>query len=65
MCICDHTRVLFELVDDQCSSTPKGTIYYIKHKYIQPFSMEKIDVEWKYLLRFIFAHKALLYEADK
>ena len=33
-------KFLKKLADNQCSSISKGSIYYIKHKYIQPFSME-------------------------
>ncbi len=48
MCILDHTQSTFfslgkslkKLADDQWY---KGSIYYIKHMYIQPFSME---VHW-------------------
>ncbi len=29
---------LKKLVDDQWSSIPKGSIYHIKHMYIQPFT---------------------------
>ena len=32
------------LADDQSSSIPKGSIYYIKHTYIHSFSME---VNWR------------------
>ncbi len=46
--ILDHTqsaslclgKFLKKLADDQCTSITKGSIYYIKHMYIQPFSME-------------------------
>ncbi len=46
MCILDHMKNTFlgkllkKLADDQCSSITKGSIYHIKHRYIQPFSME-------------------------
>ncbi len=32
------------LADDQCSSTTKGSVYYIKHMHMQPCSME---VNWQ------------------
>ena len=72
MCIWDHTQTtLFcrgkfpkKLADDQCSSITRGSIFYIKYVYIQPFRM---GVDWpeiwclmKYLLCFIFAHTAFL-----
>ncbi len=55
MCILDHTqstsfwlgKVLKKLADDQPSSITKGSIYYIKHMNIQPFSME---VDWPKIL---------------
>ncbi len=31
-------RFLKKLVDDQCSSITKGSIYHINHMYIQPFN---------------------------
>ncbi len=31
-------RFLNKLADDHCSSITKGSIYYIKHMYIQPFT---------------------------
>ena len=48
MCNLDHTQSTFfclkkflkTLADDQCSSKSKGSIYHIKHMYIQLFSME-------------------------
>ena len=51
MCILDGMQSTFfclgkflkKLADSQCSSITKGSIYYIKHMYIQPFSME---VDW-------------------
>ena len=44
----DHTqsasfclgKFLKKFADDQCSSITKGSMYYIKHMYVQPFSME-------------------------
>ncbi len=36
-------RFLKKLTDDQCSSITKGSIYHIKHRSIQPFSM---GVDW-------------------
>ena len=47
MCILDHTQSTFfcfgkflkKLVDDQCSSITKGSIYYIKHMCIQLFGL--------------------------
>ena len=51
MCILDHWhgtsfclwKFLKKLADDQCSFITKGSIYFMKHMYIQPFSME---VDW-------------------
>ena len=48
MCILDYVQITFfylrrflnKLADDQCSSITKDSIYYVKHMYIQPFSME-------------------------
>ncbi len=66
ICILDYTqntffclgKFLMWLADDQSSSITKGSIYYIKHMYIQPFSMEvdwwEICIKWKYLQCFIF-----------
>ncbi len=36
-------RFLKKLADDQCSSITKGSIYHIKHMYMQLFRME---VDW-------------------
>ncbi len=57
-------RFLKKLVDDQYSSITKGSIYYSKHMYIQPFSME-VDwwtngIKWMYVLCFIFVDTAFL-----
>ncbi len=46
MCILDHRKSTFfclgkflnKLADDKCSSITKGSIYYIKHMYIKPFT---------------------------
>ncbi len=56
------------IADDQPSSITKGSVFYmyIKHLYIQPFSMElvwkwidkKLDIIWMHLLRFIFVDTA-------
>ncbi len=35
---CYLERFLKELAGDQCSSLTKGSIYHIKHMYIQPFT---------------------------
>ena len=35
-------RFLKKLTNDQCSSVNKGSIYCIKHVYIQPFTTEVI-----------------------
>ena len=51
MCILNHMQSTFfclekflkKLADNECSSVAKGSIYYIKHMYIQLFSME---VDW-------------------
>ncbi len=51
MCISDHMQGTFfclgkflkKLADNQCFSITKGSIYYIKHMYIQPFNTE---VDW-------------------
>ncbi len=48
LCISDHTQSAFfclgkfmkKLTDDQCSLLTKGSIYYIKYIYMQPFSMK-------------------------
>ncbi len=57
-------RFMKKLADDQCSSITKGSIYHIKPMYIQPFTTvmddQKLHVEWKYLLFFIFADTAFL-----
>ncbi len=59
-------KFLQNLADDQCSSIAKGSVYNIKHVYIQPFSME-VDLpemqNWMevstmfylHILRFYFA----------
>ena len=47
MCIPDHMqptsfylgKFLKKLADDQCASTTKGGIYYMKHMHIQHFSL--------------------------
>ena len=47
MCISDYMQATFfylgkflkKLADDQCSSISKSSIYYIKHRHIQSFSM--------------------------
>ncbi len=41
-------RFLKKLADHQCSSITKGSIYHIKHTYIQLFSME---VDWPEIWR--------------
>ncbi len=54
----DHTESTFfylrnflkKLADDQCSSITKGSIYYIKGMYKQPFSME---MDWPEIGRFM------------
>ncbi len=76
MCILDHTlstlfclgKFLKKLADDQCRSITKGSIYYIKHMYIQPFSM-KTDWPINLMLNgttvLYFAHNVfLLCEAE-
>ncbi len=48
MCTLDHAQSTFfclgkflkKVADDQCSSIAKGSICYIKHMYVQPFSVE-------------------------
>ncbi len=58
MCILDHMHGTFfclgkflkKLADNECSSITKGSIYYIKHMYIQPFSME---VDWPEIWRWM------------
>ena len=56
-------RFLKKLVNDQCSSITKGSIYCITHMSIQLFI---VGVDWseigcfKYLLCWIFAHAAFL-----
>ena len=55
------------LADDQSSFITKGSIYYVKHVYLQPFCME---VDWQEIwhqmdICFIFVDTAfLLYGAD-
>ena len=47
MCISDYMQTtsfylgkfLKKLADDQCASTTKGGIYYMKHMHIQHFSL--------------------------
>ena len=53
--------------EDQSSPVTKGSIYYIKHMYIQLFGMivwkwigNTFDIKWMYLLCFIFVDTALL-----
>ncbi len=38
-------RFLKKLVDDWCCSITKGSIYYIKHMFMQPFCMKVVWVE--------------------
>ena len=57
MYILDHTQSTFfclgkflkKIADDQCFSRTKGGICYMKHVYIQPFSLE---VDWPKTLTF-------------
>ena len=72
MCSLDNTQSTFfslrnflkKLSDDQTSSVTKGSIYYIKRMYIQPFSMEVDWLEMLYFMKhlpcFIFAHTVFL-----
>ena len=53
-------RFMEKLVDGQSSSLTKGSVYHIKRVYIQPFTTQKFNVSWKYLVSFIFADTAFL-----
>ena len=57
-------RFLKKLADDQCSARSKGSIYHIKHMYMQSFTAvvdwPVLNVKLKYLLCFIFADTAFL-----
>ncbi len=59
-------KFLKKLADNQCCSITKNSIYYVKHMYIQPFSMEVhwLDI-WHYfngstVICLIFTHTAFL-----
>ncbi len=53
-----------KLPDDQCSSMTKGSIYYINHMYIQPFTAVVDQPEIGCLMEvsttFLFADTAFL-----
>ncbi len=67
MCILDHTQSTFFCLwkfmqwsaDDQFSFITKGSIYYVKHMYIQHL-WKWIDIKRMYLLCFKFVDTAFL-----
>ncbi len=60
MCISDYMQTTFfnrgrflkKLADDQCFSITKGSIYYIKHMYIQPNLFTTV-VDWPEIWRWM------------